>query len=49
MLIWALLFVLAACGFALGSGSLDGTMIEVVPLVVAGALFVMICAIEARQ
>ena len=49
MLIWASLLVLAACSFALGVAPLDGMMIEVVPLVFATALFVMICAIEARQ
>ena len=49
MLLWALLVVLAACVIAWTVWPLEGVMIELVPLVFAGALFVIICAIEARQ
>ena len=49
MLVWALLVVLAACGLTWAVWPLDAVMIELIPLVVAGALFVIICAVEARQ
>jgi hypothetical protein len=49
MLVWVLLVVLAACALALGIWPLDPALIEVVALVVAGAVFLIICAIEARH
>ena len=49
MLVWVLLVVLAACAVAWTTWPFDPTMIEVVALVSAGALFVIICAVEARH
>ena len=49
MLVWVLLVVLAALGFAWAVWPLDGLMIELLPLIFAGAVFVIICAVEARH
>ena len=49
MLVWVLLVVLAACALALGIWPLDPALIEVVALVVAGTVFLIICAAEARH
>jgi uncharacterized membrane protein YoaK (UPF0700 family) len=49
ILVWVLLVVLAACAVVLGIWPLDPALIEVVALVVAGAVFLIICAVEARH
>ena len=49
MLIWASFVVLLACALAWALWPLSAAMIEVLALVVAGAVFLLICAIEARQ
>ena len=49
MLVWVLLVVLAACALTLGIWPLDPALIEVVALVFAGAVFLIICAVEARH
>ena len=49
MLIWVLLVVLAALGFVWAVWPLDAILVELVPLVFAGAAFVIICAVEARH
>jgi hypothetical protein len=49
MLVWVLLVVLAVCAIAWAIWPLDTAVIELVPLVVAGAVFVIICAVEARH
>jgi hypothetical protein len=49
MLVWVLLVVLAACALALGIWPLDPALTEVVALVFAGAVFLIICAVEARH
>ena len=49
MLILASFVVLVACALAWAIGPLSPAMIEVLALVVAGAVFLLICAIEARQ
>ena len=49
MLVWALLVILAACGLVWATWPLEGLTIELLPLVVATAAFLIICAVEARQ
>ena len=49
MLVWVLVVVLAACALALGTWPLDPALIEVVALVFAGAVFLIICAVESRH
>ena len=49
MLVWVLLVVLAACAAVSALWPLDPGMIEIIALVSAGALFMLICAIEARH
>ncbi len=49
MLVWVLLIVLAACGLAWAVLPMQGMMVELLPLVVAGAVFLIICAVEARH
>ena len=49
MLVWVLLVVLAVCGFAWAILPLEGIVIELLPLVFAGAVFWIICGVEARH
>ena len=49
MWVWVSLVVLAACGVAWALLPSDPIVNELLPLVVAGAVFLIICAIEARQ
>ena len=51
MLIWASLAVLVAAVVALvtSAPSLGSGLVEILMLVFAGALFVTVCALEARQ
>jgi hypothetical protein len=49
MLIWASLVVLVVCALAWSIWPLSAAMIEVFALVLAGAVFLIVCAIEARQ
>jgi hypothetical protein len=49
MLIWASLVVLVACALAWAIWPLSSVMIEVFALVLVGAVFLFICAVEARQ
>jgi hypothetical protein len=49
MLVWVLLVVLAACGLAWAVLPMQGIMVELLPLVFASTVFLIICAVEARQ
>jgi hypothetical protein len=49
VLVWVLLVVLAACGLAWAVWPPDPVMVELLPLVLAGAVFLIICAVEARH
>jgi hypothetical protein len=49
MLGWVFLVVLAGCAIVWADWPLSATMIEVLAVVLAGAVFLIICAVEARQ
>jgi hypothetical protein len=49
MLLWASLVVLAVCAIAFGFWPLDAVMIEPLLLLFSAALFLFICAAEARH
>jgi hypothetical protein len=49
MLVWVFLVVLAASALVWAVWPLSAAMIEMLALVLAGAVFLIICAVDARQ
>ena len=49
VLVWVLLVIAAACGLAWAILPLEGIIVELLPLVFASAVFLIICAVEARH